>query len=209
MYANQDYDLAGFAVGAVERNAVLNGQTIQAGDVVLGLASTGLHSNGFSLVRKIVDDLELDYDAPAPFDSNSLGTALLTPTKIYVRSCLAAHKAGSIKGLAHITGGGLLDNIPRILPDGLGVNLDAAAWPLPPVFRWLGEAGLLDVQEMARTFNCGIGMAVITAPEQADAALETLSKAGEIAYRIGSVQTLDDPTTAPVIIEGAATAWRG
>ena len=209
MYANEDYDLAGFAVGAVERDAVLDGHGIQAGDVVLGLASTGLHSNGFSLVRKIVDDLGLDYGAPAPFDDGLLGTALLVPTKIYVRSCLAAHKAGLIKGLAHITGGGLLDNIPRILPDGLGVHLDATKWPLPPVFRWLGETGSLDVQEMARTFNCGIGMAVITAPEQADAALETMSKAGEAAYRIGLVQSLPDPTTGRVIVEGAETAWRG
>jgi phosphoribosylformylglycinamidine cyclo-ligase len=209
MYANDDYDLAGFAVGAVERDAVLDGRDVQAGDIVLGLTSTGLHSNGFSLVRKIVDDLELDYNAPAPFDNDPLGTALLTPTKIYVRSCLAAHKAGLIKGLAHITGGGLLDNIPRILPDGLGVHLDASKWPLPPVFRWLGEAGHLDEQEMARTFNCGIGMIVITAPEQADDALETLSKAGETAYRIGAVQALADAASARVIVEGTATAWRG
>ena len=208
MYANEEYDLAGFAVGAVERDAVLDGRNIQMGDVVLGLASTGLHSNGFSLVRKIVDDLELDYKAPAPFDTDQLGKALLTPTKIYVRSCLAAHKAGLIKGLAHITGGGLLDNIPRILPDGLGVRLDATQWPLPPVFRWLGEAGSLEVQEMARTFNCGIGMAVITAPEHADAALESFTKAGETACRIGSVTSLADTTAARVIVEGAAAAWR-
>ena len=209
MYTNEEYDLAGFAVGAVERDAVLDGQEIQAGDVVLGLASTGLHSNGFSLVRKIVDDQDLNYNAPAPFNSDQLGRTLLTPTKIYVRSCLAAHKAGLIKGLAHITGGGLLDNIPRIMPAGLGVHLDAATWPLPPVFRWLGEAGILDVPEMAHTFNCGIGMAVITAPEQADAALEILSKAGETVYRIGSVQSLADPDTPPVIIDGAAAAWCG
>ena len=209
MYTNEEYDLAGFSVGAVERDGVLTGRDIQAGDVVLGLASTGLHSNGFSLVRKIVDDLGLDYDAPAPFDSERLGMALLTPTRIYVRSCLAAHRAGLIKGLAHITGGGLLDNIPRILPDALGVHLDADKWPLPPVFRWLGEAGALDAQDMARTFNCGIGMAVITAPAQADAALQALSNAGEAAYRIGSVKSLDDPGAARVIVEGAATAWRG
>ncbi len=209
MYANEEYDLAGFSVGAVERDSVLNGRDIQSGDVVLGLASTGLHSNGFSLVRKIVDDLGLDYAAPAPFDSEPLGMALLTPTRIYVRSSLAAHKAGLIKGLAHITGGGLLDNIPRILPDGLGIHLDAGKWPLPPVFRWLGEAGALDVQDMARTFNCGIGMAVITAPAQADDALQVFSNAGEAAYRIGSVKSLDNPKAARVIVEGAATAWRG
>jgi len=209
MYANEEYDLAGFAVGAVERDAVLDGRNIQAGDVVLGLASTGLHSNGFSLVRKIVDDLKMDYDAPAPFDADRLGTSLLTPTRIYVRSCLTAHKAGLLKGLAHITGGGLLDNIPRVLPDGLGVRLDAAAWPLPPVFRWLGEVGSLDAQEMARTFNCGIGMAVITAPAHADAAVQALSEAGETVYRIGSVNAVTGPTSARVTVEGAAAAWRG
>ncbi|MDC0033942.1 AIR synthase-related protein, partial [Alphaproteobacteria bacterium] len=197
------------AVGAVERDAVLNGGEIEAGDVVLGLASTGIHSNGFSLVRKIVDDLELDYNAPTLFDNEQLGTTLLKPTKIYVRSCLAAHKAGLIRGLAHITGGGLLDNIPRVLPEGLGVYLDAALWPLPPVIRWLGDAGRLSAQEMARTFNCGIGMVVITAPKQVDDALEIFSKAGETAYRIGSVQALTDQAAARVNVVGATTAWRG
>ena len=202
MYAGEDYDLAGFAVGAVERDAVLDGRDICAGDVVLGLASTGLHSNGFSLVRKIVADLALDYSQKAPFGDRPLGIVLLTPTRIYVRSCLAVHRAGLIKGLAHITGGGLLDNIPRILPDGLGVRLDAATWPMPPVFRWLGEAGALDAHEMARTFNCGIGMAVITAPENADAATKVLLEAGEAVYRIGSVRLLDAAASAPV-----ATFW--
>ena len=134
---------------------------------------------------------------------------LLTPTKIYVRSCLTAHKAGLIRGLAHITGGGLLDNIPRVLPEGLGVQLDAGTWPLPPVFRWLGEAGALDSQEMARTFNCGIGMAVIASPTQADDAQAILSKAGETVYRIGSVNALQDADTPQVIVNGAVTAWLG
>ena len=209
MYANEEYDLAGFSVGAVERDAVLDGKDIQPGDVVLGLASTGLHSNGFSLVRTIVESEGLSYSNPAPFGGDKLGLTLLTPTKIYVRSCLAAHRAGLIRGLAHITGGGLLDNIPRVLPDGLGVQLDANNWPLPPVFRWLGEAGSLDAQEMARTFNCGIGMAVIVSPTQADDAQAILSKADETVYRIGSVETLGDVDSARVIIDGAATAWLG
>jgi len=209
MYANEEYDLAGFSVGAVERDAVLDGRDIQAGDVVLGLASTGLHSNGFSLVRRIVETQGLDYSDPAPFCSDQLGLTLLTPTKIYVRSCLTAHKAGLIRGLAHITGGGLLDNIPRVLPEGLGVQLDAGTWPLPPVFRWLGEAGALDSQEMARTFNCGIGMAVIASPTQADDAQAILSKAGETVYRIGSVNALQDADTPQVIVDGAMTAWLG
>ena len=209
MYANEEYDLAGFSVGAVERDAVLDGRDIQAGDVVLGLASTGLHSNGFSLVRSIVETQGLNYSDPAPFCGDQLGLTLLTPTKIYVRSCLAAHKAGSIRGLAHITGGGLLDNIPRVLPDGLGVQLDANSWPLPPVFRWLGEAGALDAQEMARTFNCGIGMAVIASPTQADDAQAVFSKAGETVYRIGLVNALEDANTPQVIVDGATAAWLG
>ena len=193
MYANEEYDLAGFSVGAVERDSVLNGRDIQSGDVVLGLASTGLHSNGFSLVRKIVDDLGLDYAAPAPFDSEPLGMALLTPTRIYVRSSLAAHKAGLIKGLAHITGGGLLDNIPRILPDGLGIHLDAGKWPLPPVFRWLGEAGALDVQDMARTFNCGIGMLAVVAADDVAAATTLFQQQGETVWPIGVIEAAIGP----------------
>jgi phosphoribosylformylglycinamidine cyclo-ligase len=208
MYSNDDYDLAGFSVGAVEREAVLDGRTIQVGDVVLGLASTGLHSNGFSLVRKIVEDRQLDYAAPAPFDDGPLGLALLTPTKIYVRSCLAAHKAGLLRGLAHITGGGLLDNIPRVLPDGLGVHLDTSAWALPAIFSWLGDAGHLSSHEMARTFNCGIGMVAISAPDLAEEALETFSKAGETVFRIGSVVSHEDQAAERVIVEGADTAWR-
>jgi phosphoribosylformylglycinamidine cyclo-ligase len=209
MYANEDYDLAGFAVGAVERTELLTGQDIEAGDVVLGLASTGLHSNGFSLVRKIVDDRDLDYNGDAPFESDQLGRALLKPTRIYVRSCLAAHKAGLIKGLAHITGGGLLDNIPRVLPEGLGVSLDAGTWPLQPVFQWLGDAGALTDTDMARTFNCGIGMVVITDPERANAAEKILSEAGEAVFRIGSVTPHQGPADARVAIKGTTDAWHG
>lgn len=212
MYANKDYDLAGFAVGAAERGNLLTGATIEAGDSVLGLASNGVHSNGFSLVRRIVDDLGLDYAETAPFDDPTqggatLGDALLTPTKIYVRSCLAAHRAGHVRGLAHITGGGLIDNIPRVLPQGLGVHLDAASWPLLPVFEWLGKAGNVAGDELARTFNCGIGMVVVTAPDKADAAAETLSDCGETVYRIGTVNPLETDESPRVVIDNTGSAW--
>ena len=207
MYQGDDYDLAGFSVGAVERNKVLIGAEITAGDFVLGLKSNGVHSNGFSLVRKIVDDLELDYGNKAPFSEQSLGSALLTPTRIYVKSCLSAHKAGLIKGLAHITGGGLLENIPRILPDGLGVQLDGESWPISDVFKWLWKAGGVTPEEMARTFNCGIGMVAIVAPEFLEAAVKTFSEAGETVYKIGSVSNADQQT--PVEIINWDKAWKG
>jgi phosphoribosylformylglycinamidine cyclo-ligase len=188
MYADGDYDLAGFSVGAVERSQAITGQTIQDGDVVLGLASSGVHSNGFSLVRRVVADLKLSYDAPAPFaPGKKLGEALLAPTRIYVKSCLAAIKLGGVKGLAHITGGGLIENIPRVLPDGLGVEIDAANWTMPPVFGWLAREGKVAPEEMARTFNCGIGMVVIVEAGKADAIIGTLKDGGETATRIGKV----------------------
>lgn len=206
MYADEDYDLAGFAVGVVERGRALTGATIERGDIVLGLASSGVHSNGYSLVRRIVADSGLDYAAKAPFADMPLGAALLAPTRIYVKPCLAAHKAGLLRGLAHITGGGLIENIPRILPDGLGVRLDAAAWPLPPVFRWLGKAGNVAPLELARTFNCGIGMVAVVAPADADAATSRLQEAGETVFRIGSVAP---DAESSVTIDGMDTAWCG
>ena len=206
MYAEEDYDLAGFAVGAVERGQALTGAAIRSGDVVLGLASSGVHSNGYSLVRRIVADSGLDYVAMAPFADMSLGAALVTPTRIYVKPCLAAHKGGLLRGLAHITGGGLIENIPRILPDGLGVRLDAAAWTLPPVFRWLAAAGRIAPFELARTFNCGIGMVAVVAPSAADAATRLLEEAGETVYRIGSVVP---DAEGRVTIDGMDAAWRG
>ncbi len=209
MYGNDDYDLAGFSVGAAERDNVLTGATIKAGDTVLGLASSGVHSNGFSLVRKIVEDSGLDYASESPFGDGTLGMALLTPTRIYVRSCLAAHRKGLIKGLAHITGGGLIDNIPRILPEGLGVRLNAATWEMSPVFRWLAKAGAVAPAEMARTFNCGIGMVVVSPPEKADEACRTLSEAGETVTRIGTVEAMTGPSSPRVVIDGMETAWRG
>jgi phosphoribosylformylglycinamidine cyclo-ligase len=188
MYGDGDYDLAGFSVGAVERSQAITGQTISEGDVVLGLASTGVHSNGFSLVRRVVADLGLAYDAPAPFaPGRKLGEALLAPTRIYVKSCLSAIKAGGVKGFAHITGGGLIENIPRVLPDGLGVALDAASWTMPPVFGWLAREGHVAAEEMARTFNCGIGMVAIVSAESEAKVSAALTAGGETVSRIGKV----------------------
>ena len=206
MYGKGDYDLAGFAVGAVERTRILPRQDIIAGDVVLGIASSGVHSNGFSLVRKIVTQEKLSYDKPAPFDpSKKLGDALLTPTRIYVRAMMQAIKADTVKAMAHITGGGLLDNIPRVLPEGIGVRLDAKSWPVPPVFGWLAKAGNIDSHEMARTFNCGIGMAIVVAPDQADKASDLLTKAGEKVYRIGIVEPRLSGEI--VLIENSGKVW--
>jgi phosphoribosylformylglycinamidine cyclo-ligase len=206
MYHGEDYDLAGFSVGAAERDRVLTGAEIEAGDIVLGLASNGVHSNGFSLVRKIIEDLELDYGDEAPFSDETLGSALLAPTKIYVKSCMAAHRAGLIKGLAHITGGGLTENIPRVLPDGLGVKLDGANWPISDLFKWLSNAGSVAPEEMARTFNCGIGMVVIVTPENSDATKKQLSDAGESVFEIGIVVSDDGDTR--VKIENWQAAWQ-
>ena len=208
MYAGGDFDLAGFVVGAAERGRIITGTGINAGDVVLGLASAGLHANGFSLVRQMVDALGLDYRAAAPFADMPLDDALLTPTRIYVKSCLEAHGEGLVKGLAHITGGGLIDNIPRILPDGLSARIDAAAWPLPPVFHWLAADGGIAPQEMARTFNCGIGMAMITAPENAAAAMELLGDGGETVWAIGVIAE-GEGGAAGVELAGTAAAWPG
>ncbi|MDQ0469039.1 phosphoribosylformylglycinamidine cyclo-ligase [Labrys wisconsinensis] len=190
MYAEGDYDLAGFAVGAVERNAVLPRRDVGAGDAILGLASSGVHSNGFSLVRRIVALSGLPWDAPAPFQpGESLGRALLTPTRIYVKPVLAALKAtgGAVKALAHITGGGFPDNIPRVLPDGLGAAIDLAAIAPPPVFGWLARTGGVATPEMLRTFNCGVGMIVVTAAADAERVAQALAAAGQPAFRLGTV----------------------
>ncbi len=188
MYAKDDYDLAGFSVGIVERDMVVTGERVAVGDVVLGLASSGIHSNGYSLVRRIVADQGLRYDAPAPFDpARSLGEALLSPTRIYVKSCLAAVRGRRIKALAHSTGGGLTENVPRVLPEGVAAEIDAARWPLPPVFAWLMRAGGVAPEEMARTFNCGIGMVAVVAAADADAVTAELTEAGETVHRIGRI----------------------
>jgi phosphoribosylformylglycinamidine cyclo-ligase len=207
MYAGKDYDLAGFAVGAVERGQILTGADVAAGDVILGLASSGVHSNGYSLVRRIVEKAGLSYADEAPFaPGTSLGEALLTPTRIYVKPVLAAVRAGMVKALAHITGGGLTDNIPRVLPEGLGVALDATAWPLLPVFRWMAESAAISDDDLARTFNCGIGMVVIASADKADEAQRILSEAGEAVYRIGEVQPAIGDVDL-VIIDRVDTAW--
>jgi phosphoribosylformylglycinamidine cyclo-ligase len=189
LYAEGDYDLAAFAVGAAERGRLLPRDDIKAGDVVFGLPSSGVHSNGFSLVRRIVAREGLAWDARAPFDSeHSLAEALLTPTRIYVKPLLAALKATThIKALAHITGGGFPENLPRVLPKGLGIALDLAKIPVPPVFGWLAKAGGIAEAEMLRTFNCGIGMIVVVTRDAADEAASALSSAGETAIRIGEV----------------------
>jgi phosphoribosylformylglycinamidine cyclo-ligase len=192
MYARGDYDLAGFSVGAAERGSLLTGEDVKPGDVLIGLASSGIHSNGYSLVRRIVGRTGLDYAAPAPFDpSRPLGEALLTPTRIYVKSCLAAVRAGAIKALAHITGGGLIENVPRVLPNGTAAEIDAKAWPLPPVFAWLQQEGGVAPQEMARTFNCGIGMVVVASPDTAAEAERILTEHGETVCRIGTIVAHD------------------
>ena len=199
MYAAGDYDLAGFAVGAVSRPLVLPTKDIAPGDVVIGLASSGLHSNGFSLVRAIVDRAGLRYADPAPYANDcSLGESLLTPTQLYISDCLPAVRGGLLKALCHITGGGFTENLPRVLPDGLGAVLDARSWPMPPVFSWLANTGPVGPQEMARTFNCGIGMIAIVAADKADRAMEALATVDGRVYRIGEVTDWTD-TGAPRI----------
>ncbi len=198
MYAEGDYDLAGFCVGAVERDQLLDGSKVGVGDLILGLASNGLHSNGFSLVRRVVDLAGLSYDKPAPFDpAQELGAALLAPTRIYVAACLAAIKAGGVHALAHITGGGLDENLPRVLPKELAAQLDGKSWDRPAVFHWLAEAGGIEESEMTRTFNCGIGMAVVVAADQAEALTALLRRAGETVYTIGQIVRRGDG--APVV----------
>jgi phosphoribosylformylglycinamidine cyclo-ligase len=189
LYQGDDYDLAGFAVGAVERGAILPRGDIAEGDAIIGLASSGVHSNGYSLVRKVVAKSGLMWSVPAPFDAaRSLGEAILTPTRIYVKSCLAAIRTTqAVKGLAHITGGGFPDNIPRVLPKGLGVRIELATVKVLPVFNWLATVGGIAQNEMLRTFNCGIGMIVIAAPKDADAVMRAFTQAGETAKVIGSV----------------------
>ncbi len=205
MYAAGDYDLAGFAVGAVERGQQVTGAHIAAGDVVLGLASSGAHSNGFSLIRKIVGDAGLAYADPAPFAPGaSLAEALLTPTRLYTPAMIALTRAGLARGFAHITGGGLTENIPRVLPDGLSVTLDAAAWPWPPVFGWLKAQGGLTDADMARTFNCGIGMVTVVAEGDAESAAALMEEHGEAVHRIGRVV---ETAGARVVIDNTASCW--
>lgn len=189
MYAAGDYDLAGFCVGAVDRDKVLTGSSTQPGDVILGLASSGVHSNGFSLVRRIIEQKGWNLDERLPDQGDrSLAEVLLEPTRIYVRSLLPLVQEGRIKGLAHITGGGLLENIPRVLPDGCHARIDAGRWQLPAIFTLLQNGGRVVPGEMARTFNCGIGMIAIVTPELSAAVTSALEGSGERAFEIGRVE---------------------
>ena len=186
MYQGDDLDLAGFAVGALERGTQLPAG-VGEGDALLGLASAGVHSNGFSLVRRVAERAGLAWDDPSPFGEGTLGDALLVPTRLYVRPCLDAIRAGGVHALAHVTGGGITDNLPRVLPDGLGATVDLDGWPLWPMFRWLRETGGIAREEMLRTFNCGVGMILVVAPDREDALAALLEGAGETVHRIGRV----------------------
>lgn len=196
MYHDGDFDLAGFAVGAMERGADLPAGVAE-GDVLLGLASNGVHSNGYSLVRKIVELSGLGWDAASPFGEGTLGEALLAPTRLYVTQVLSAIRAGGVHGLAHITGGGLTENLPRVLPEGLGAQVDLTAWSLPPVFAWLAEQGGISQAEMLKTFNSGIGMVVVVAADQAEAITGLLQSEGETVYQLGH------------LIEGEGVSYTG
>ncbi|MDR1661643.1 MAG: phosphoribosylformylglycinamidine cyclo-ligase [Azoarcus sp.] len=188
MYQDGEYDLAGFAVGAVEKAEIIDGSRIAPGDVVLGLASSGAHSNGYSLIRKLIEVAKPDLDAD--FHGRPLCEVLLEPTRIYVKPLLAAFRdlPGAVKGLAHITGGGLTENVPRILGEELAARIETGSWPLPPLFQWLQQAGRLEREEMYRVFNCGIGMAVVVAAEDAEAVTAHLAAEGETVYRIGCIE---------------------
>ena len=204
MYSAGDYDLAGFCVGAVERDNVLTGREIRPGDIILGLASSGIHSNGFSLVRRIIEQERWELEERIPALGESLGAALLEPTIIYVRALLPLVQARRIKGLAHITGGGLLENIPRVLPASCHAIVDADSWRLPPIFALLQQGGSLLPEEMTRTFNCGIGMAVIVSPDVADlVAQELRTTAADGVFKIGRVE--DGPRGCTVT--GKQRAW--
>jgi phosphoribosylformylglycinamidine cyclo-ligase len=198
MYPPGEYDLAGFAVGAVEKERIIDGRSIAAGDVVLGLASSGAHSNGYSLIRRILERARPDLSAD--LDGRPLAEAVLAPTRIYVRPILQLIEAVAVKGLAHITGGGIVENLPRILPAGLVAQIDAAAWPRPPLFGWLQAQGGVAEQEMLRVFNCGIGMIVVLAPQDAEAASALLQRAGETVWRIGVIRA-QRPGEAQTVLE--------
>ncbi|MEM7019369.1 MAG: phosphoribosylformylglycinamidine cyclo-ligase [Pseudomonadota bacterium] len=180
MYDDEDYDLAGFAVGIVEKNQILDGSKIQAGDALIGLASSGVHSNGYSLIRKIIELKQIEPD-------QELVQTLLEPTRIYVKSLLSLRRTISVHGMAHITGGGLLENIPRILPEGLCAEMDCERWSRPDIFRWLQQQGNIKSSEMMRTFNCGLGMVICVAPDELDNALQHLAELGETAWHVGNV----------------------
>ena len=200
MYPDGEYDLAGFAVGAVEKARIIDGKSIAAGDVVLGLASSGAHSNGYSLLRKVLE--RTNAKPEDRFEDGTLGDAVMAPTRIYVKQVLAAlaQFGPAIKGLAHITGGGLLDNVPRILEPGMQAQLHASAWPMPALFEWLQQAGGIDSQEMYRVFNCGIGMVLVVDAEKANAITTFLAQQGEQVYTLGQIQTCDSNAVQTVVV---------
>ncbi|MEZ5710693.1 MAG: phosphoribosylformylglycinamidine cyclo-ligase [Blastomonas sp.] len=206
MYAPGDYDLAGFCVGAVERGEQLTGDKVAEGDVLLGLASTGVHSNGYSLVRRLAADKGWKLDRPALFDQDVLMIdALIAPTRIYVKSLLPFIRAGRIHALAHITGGGLLENIPRVLPAGLHAHVDAGSWDQTRLMAFLQAQGNIEPEEMARTFNCGVGMVLVVAPEEADSLAADLAAAGETVHRIGDIRK----GTKGCTVSGSQGVWSG
>jgi phosphoribosylformylglycinamidine cyclo-ligase len=191
----------------VERDQVLTGAGVAPGDVLLGLTSSGVHSNGYSLVRRIVEGEGFSYADPAPFAPGlTLGEALLTPTRIYVKPLLAAIRSGGIKAMAHITGSGIVGNLPRALPDGVTAELDAATWSLPPVIDWLRQIGRLDPGELLNTFNCGLGMIVVVEAASADRLTGLLQAAGETVHRVGQLVAAA-PDAAPVVVTGSAGTW--
>ena len=198
MYASGEYDLAGFAVGVVEKSRIVDGRSIVAGDAVLGLGSSGPHSNGYSLIRRIVADSGADLGAP--FGNATLGDALLAPTRIYVKSLLALMRDTPVKGMAHITGGGIVENIPRMLPDAVQAVVERGRWTRPPIFDWLQEHGRVDDAEMHRVFNCGLGMAVVVAPEHEDRATRLLAAAGERVSRVGTIAARPDGAAPTVVV---------
>ena len=201
MYDGGEYDLAGFSVGAVERDALIDGQSISDGDVILGLTSNGIHSNGFSLVRRVIERSGVSLSSPAPFDQRqTLGEALLAPTKIYVKTCLAAIAAGGVRGIAHITGGGLIENIPRILPKGIAAEINRGNWPKMPIFDWVASEGAVPIDEMERTFIMGIGMVMIVAPEATNKIKAILAEQGEEVFEIGRTALQSETTT--ILMEG-------
>ncbi len=198
MYPEGEYDLAGFAVGAVEKSAIIDGRSIAAGDAVLGLASSGAHSNGYSLVRKIIERARPDLNAD--FHGRPLADVLMAPTRIYVKPLLALMQKVKVKGMAHITGGGLVENLPRVLPDNVTAELQKSSWPRPPLFDWLQKEGNVAEGEMHRVFNCGIGMCVVVSAGEADAAIKFLQQAGETVYRIGAIRAREDGEAQTIVV---------
>lgn len=198
MYPAGEYDLAGFAVGCVDRANIIDGSTIATGDIVLGLASSGAHSNGYSLIRKLIEKSGIDMESD--FHGRKFKDVVMAPTKLYVKSILQLLEAMPVKGMAHITGGGITENIPRVLPEGLTAEINATSWELPPLFKWLQAQGNIANLEMYKTFNCGIGMAVILAPENVQKALEILSSAGETVYQIGTIRAQNAGEAPTVVI---------